>query len=426
LKQAEPSPLRLISQEFSALAAESEHLISKIAIAIAAASFLLSLTITANFQATLGMIISSVSLAFGLYHVILLRWREKLRRHIIVIRIINVTIEVSLPTLVILLDAHFMGSFYALTSTPPYLTFIAVMASGLRFSYCLAVSAGCLGAIEYMALYFIISPGLPQNIVNEPTFSLAFAVNHSIYILCAGLVAMLVAHVARYTISRIARQVIEKERIRHLFGEYIAPEALSHVLSEGISLQGERRVVTVLFADIRGFTDLSYKVNPEQIVAYLNSYFGSMCDVIGRNGGMVNKFIGDGLLAVFGAPQNDPYHTVNAMLAARNMLEAACLIPRPDGQSTQIGVSLHTGDVVLGNIGSTLRKDYTVIGDTVNLASRIQSLCVPLGETLLISEDLARQVQHIYQLRNLGEHQIKGRTGRVRVFGVAADKDDNL
>jgi len=423
LKQAESSPLRLISQEFVALAAESEHLISKIAIAIASASFILSLTITVNFHATLGMIISSVSLFFGLYHVILLSFREKLRSHINIIRIINVIIEVSLPTLVIFLDAHFMGSFYALTSTPPYLTFIAVMASGLRFSHWLAVSAGCLGAVEYLALYFIISPGLPQNIINEPTFSFAFAVNHSIYILCAGLLAMLIAHIARYTIRRIAKQVIEKERIRNLFGEYIAPEALSHVLSGEISLQGERRVVTVLFADIRGFTDLSYKLKPEQIVDYLNSYFGSMCDVIGRNGGMVNKFIGDGLLAVFGAPQNDPYHAINAMLAARNMLETAREIPRPDGQPTEIGVSLHTGDVVLGNIGSTLRKDYTVIGDAVNLASRIQSLCVPLGETLLISEALARLVQHIYQLRDLGEHQIKGRTGSVRVFGVAADTE---
>jgi adenylate cyclase len=315
-----------------------------------------------------------------------------------------------------------------LTSTPPLLTFVAVVLAGLRMRRGLCVYAGVLAAAEYMALYwFAISRISPDVLGARPVLSWEYAAIHALFLAVAGVLAAIVAHAGTVQTRRGALQVFEKERIGDLFGEYVSPKVLGQVQSGDLALLGERRRVTILLCDIRRFTPLAFAHRPEEVVAYLNRYFSVACEAVGRHGGMVNKFIGDGLLAVFGAPEPMSNHAAAAARAALDIAVGTSEVPRPDGEPTRTGVAVHTGEVVLGSIGSPRRKDYTVIGDTVNLASRIEGLCKELDASILLSQAAVEEAGDTLRVEPRGEHVVRGRTDPVRLFELksVAEPDDD-
>src|SRR5262249_15500336 len=150
--------------------------------------------------------------------------------------------------------------------------------------------------------------------------------------------------------------------------------------------------VAVMFVDIRGFTAAAKSRAPQEVVARLDRAFAVLVDIVDRNGGIVNKFLGDGFLALFGAPFDDPNAANRALTAAREMLAATEGDNADSDWPLRIGIGLHLGDVVAGNVGSPRRKEYTVIGDTVNFASRIEALNKDHDSQLLISDALYRAV----------------------------------
>jgi adenylate cyclase len=169
----------------------------------------------------------------------------------------------------------------------------------------------------------------------------------------------------------------ERERLRHAFGAFVDPTLTERVLEEGVDLRGEEVEVSVFFLDVRGFTAFAETATPQDVVARLNELFEAVVPVIHRHGGHANKFIGDGLLAVFGAPDPYPDHAERAVAAA---LEIAGCAPLP------VGVGVNTGPVVVGTIGGGGRVDFTVIGDTVNTAARIEAATRETGDDVLIAE----------------------------------------
>jgi adenylate cyclase len=214
----------------------------------------------------------------------------------------------------------------------------------------------------------------------------------------------------------------ERDKLKTTMGKYMTEELVQHLLAGEVELGGKTLEVTILFCDLRDFTSLSEKRGAQEIVEMLNEYFTEMVDCVMSEGGVVDKYIGDNIMAVFGAPVSRADDAPRAARAAVKMREAlAKLNTRFEGvgrPKLRFGIGLHTGEVVAGNIGSAKRMEYTVIGDAVNLASRLESKTKELATDLLISEaTYAKAKEHIVAEAS-GEIHVKGREQPVTIYRV--------
>jgi adenylate cyclase len=216
----------------------------------------------------------------------------------------------------------------------------------------------------------------------------------------------------------------ERDRVRDLLGKVVSPEIATQLLQSDLKLGGEEREVTILFSDLRDFTGLSERLTPTEVLTLLNRYLDRMSAIIEQHGGVIDKYIGDAIMALFGAPVALPDAAARALAAARDMADSLAEMNREleaEGQPTlAFGVGINTARVVAGNMGSNTRLNYTVIGDGVNLASRLESMTKdPVHRTsIIISEATARAVGEESKLRSLGAVTVKGKTEAVKVFAV--------
>jgi len=226
--------------------------------------------------------------------------------------------------------------------------------------------------------------------------------------------------------NRMTAGLAERDRVRDLLGKVVSPEIASQLLGSELKLGGEEREVTILFSDIRDFTALSEKMPPTELLALLNRYLDRMSGIVEKHGGVIDKYIGDAIMALFGAPIAAPDDADRALAAAREMDTALAVLNRElaaEGRPTlAFGIGINTGPVVAGNMGSKTRLNYTVIGDGVNLASRIEGLTKdPAYNTrIIISEATLRAVKHPPPVRELGEVTVKGKQQAVRIYAVGA------
>ena len=224
-------------------------------------------------------------------------------------------------------------------------------------------------------------------------------------------------------LNQMAEGLEKAQRVRETFGRYVAPAVVEEILSGRVRVGGERRTATILFADVRGFTAFSEGRAPEEVVRLLNGYLDAMVSVLVSEGGTIDKFLGDGILASFGVPLSQPDDARRAVRAATRMLER---LSEWNGERAsrgepefEIGIGVHTGEVVAGNVGSSLKLEYTVIGDAVNTASRIEGLNKELGTRLLVSEATARLLGGEPALRAVGPVEIRGKKLPVSLFTLA-------
>lgn len=221
----------------------------------------------------------------------------------------------------------------------------------------------------------------------------------------------------------------EKAQMRRHFEAYVAPEVV-HAISENpelATLGGARKELTVLFSDIRGFTSLSEKISPERLVHVLNQYLTEMSDVVMREGGLIDKYIGDAIMAIWGAPIETVDHPARAARAALGMIEALDRI-RGEwrsvfGTDIAIGIGINTGEMIVGNVGSEKRFDYTVIGDNVNLASRLESLTKKYGAAILLSDHTATALGDDFLIRPVEVVAVKGREGATTLYELVGSRD---
>ena len=213
----------------------------------------------------------------------------------------------------------------------------------------------------------------------------------------------------------------QKQRIQNAFGRYVNDYVLNQLLEgpEDEALGGMEREITIVFCDIRGFTHLSEGMKAQKVVALLHEIFQLISDRILEHGGSIDKFIGDSVMAYFGAPVHQPDHAARAVRTAIEIVEA--LEERnarlePSAEPVEVGIGIHTGMVVVGNIGSDQRTDYTAVGDAVNVAHRLEKLAQP-GE-ILVSEAVQRVVRAELRMRFEGERQLSGRKEPVHVYSV--------
>jgi adenylate cyclase len=222
--------------------------------------------------------------------------------------------------------------------------------------------------------------------------------------------------------NQMAQSLREKDLIKRAFTRYVAREVVDEILKdpENLVLTGERRDVTVLFCDIRGFTATSEKLTPEEVVTLLNIFYNLMIDTTFKEDGTLDKFLGDGVMAVFGAPIYHQDHSLRAIRTAlamqAGMRELSARRATEGKPPIEVGIGINAGDAVAGTVGTEARMEYTVIGDSVNLASRLESNS-KAGQ-ILISEQTYMKVQAAVDARSLGRIKVKGKEDEIGVYEV--------
>ncbi len=222
--------------------------------------------------------------------------------------------------------------------------------------------------------------------------------------------------------NEMASGLKEGEFVKSTFQKYVSRSVVDQLIDNPdlVKLGGERKRLSIFFSDIRGFTSMSEKMEPEEVVGLLNEYLTKMTEIIFEFSGTLDKFIGDAIMAIWGAPVDQPDHAERAVLAAIKMQEAISELQKKwekEGQKViHIGMGVNTGDVVVGNMGANIRMDYTSIGDDVNLAARLEENAK--GEQILISHPTYERVQDLVEVKELEPLKVKGKEKTIKVYEV--------
>ncbi|HEX5473419.1 MAG TPA: adenylate/guanylate cyclase domain-containing protein [Vicinamibacterales bacterium] len=278
---------------------------------------------------------------------------------------------------------------------------VGLFSTFLPFAAALAATLAVLGGWTWLT-FAAFETGLWLNLVQPVS---------------AGAIALFAGTAYRYFVEGR-----EKRIVKRLFGRYVSRDVYAQLLEhpELAELGGRRRDMTVLFSDIRGFTTVTERGEPEHIVAQLNEYFSRMVEVVFRHGGTVDKFVGDMVMALFGAPLDDPRHPDHAVEAARDMIAELGALNRrwaEEGRpQLDIGIGVNSGEMIAGNIGSSSIMSYTVIGDNVNLGSRLESLNKEYRTRIIISDATRTRLTDAHDVRPLGDVVVKGKTRPVAIY----------
>jgi adenylate cyclase len=297
-------------------------------------------------------------------------------------RYLSALIETSLPTFALYLHMNWMGPAQALGFAAPLAYFVFIILSTLRLDFWLSTFTGLVAAAELFAMAMLYHP---TGFAGEPPSEFGFQLVKSAMLLVGGILAGSVGVQLRHQFEASIAAATARDRVTNLFGQHVSPEVVERLMVEGADTDGDLRYVAVMFVDFRNFTAAARIRSPQEVVDRLDGAFAVLVEILDRYGGIVNKFLGDGFLALFGAPFQTPDAAQHAVAAAREMLAAMDDINEESSWPLRIGIGIHFGEVVAGNIGSPRRKEYTVIGDTVNFAARLESLNKEFNSQLLIS-----------------------------------------
>ncbi|MBS2017239.1 MAG: adenylate/guanylate cyclase domain-containing protein [Deltaproteobacteria bacterium] len=301
-------------------------------------------------------------------------------------RYVHAFVETSLPTAVILYYASIDGPTQALLMPVAFVYSIFILLSTLGLDFLLCAFTGLVASVEYASVALLWARDDTQRLPAALS-SVPHHLGKAIILFVGGIAAGFVATRLRGSFTRAIESIEDRARILGVFGQHVSPEVVERLVEGRAEVKSEQREVCVMFLDIRNFTAFSEARSASEVVDYLNVVFDVTIDAVVRQHGIVNKFLGDGFMAVFGAPiaeGNASRAAIDAaidILARLEALSATGKIP-----PTRVGIGLHTGNAVVGNIGSRQRKEYTVIGDVVNVASRIESLNKPMGAQILVSD----------------------------------------
>jgi adenylate cyclase len=321
-------------------------------------------------------------------------------------RYLSALIETSLPTFALYMHMNSMGSAHALGFAAPLAYFVFIILSTLRLDFWLSSFTGLVAATEMLAMATFYHPAA---FAGEQPSEFGFQLIRSLILLIGGILAGAVGVQLRHQFEASIAAATARDRVTNLFGQHVSPAVVERLMVEGADSAGDIRHVAVMFVDFRSFTAGARVRTPQEVVARLDGAFAVLVEILDRHGGIVNKFLGDGFLALFGAPIADSDAAGQAVAAAREMLAAMDGINEASNWPLRIGIGIHFGEVVAGNIGSPRRKEYTVIGDTVNFAARLESLNKDFHSQLLISAAVRDAIGEAgNDAVSLGEVAIKG------------------
>lgn len=333
-----------------------------------------------------------------------------------------------LPTSVYVI-AHFVlpsGAATYLTGPPSYLYFFLIVVSGLAFNPRIAIASGVLASISYFACVLWdkdkFSLTSPDPLMVQDAVSIEFFFFKALMMAFTGFVVAVLAVTARRLVAGVVQQELETQSIKRVFGEFVSHDVAEKIIQQQTGRIAEKREVAILFSDLRGFTEFSEDRSAEEVASRLNEYFEAMVSVIEKHGGTIDKFIGDAIMAVFGGVLNLENPARSAVLAGiemrRRMAELKAEWTRKGAAPFENGIGVHYGEVLQGTLGPSHRKDFTVIGDAVNAASRIEGLCKEFGAALILSKEaFVRSGVEAGQFQSLGSAKVKGKKGEIELYG---------
>lgn len=322
------------------------------------------------------------------------------------------------------------GTATYITGPPGYLYFFLIVLTGFAFDFRLSLVTGILSALQFsiaahLALPYLAKTQHPDALLLQDLTQEMFYHFKSMMMIITGFTIGIFARHVRSLIVEILSRQRETMMVSRMFGQFVSAEVKDKLLSgAGSAGLGEKKQVAILFSDIRGFTSFSENLPPEQVVEYLNDYLNSMVRAINAAGGTIDKFIGDAIMAVFGGVLEVP-NACDAALAAALLMRASLAelnLTRAQHSLPAIanGIGIHFGEVLQGAIGSSERKDFTVIGDAVNSASRLEGLCKEFQTDLIFSDAVYRGATPAVQARcrSLGTAKVKGREQEITVWTI--------
>ncbi len=345
--------------------------------------------------------------AFELYVLAWLRGLlERNERPSTMRRYVHAFVETSLPSAVILYYATSDGPVEAMRMPSAFVYSIFILLSTLGLDSILCAFTGFVAAAEYAAIAALWG-ALDARVAGKAAV-----------LLVSGIAAGFVARRLRSSFTRAIESVGERARILGVFGQHVSPEVVERLVAGKAEVRSEQRLVCVMFLDIRNFTSFAEAHGASEVVDYLNVVFEATIDAVVSRHGIVNKFLGDGFMAVFGAPTVEEDASGAAVDAALDIVARIDrLVDEGKIPPTKVGIGLHTGHAVVGNIGSAQRKEYTVIGDVVNVASRIEALNKELGTSVLASDDTWQAAKRpAVNATPHDEIMIRGRKKPIRVW----------
>jgi adenylate cyclase len=322
------------------------------------------------------------------------------------------------------------GAANFITGAIPFLYLFTIVITGFLFSPRLSIVAGVFAAAQFMTLFVVSRPVLlrvaaPTELLQLDLVSSVVYLNKAFMMVGVGLAVGALSAISRRLIGRVIAEEREKRFISGVFGQYVSGEVKDAILRHTRESKGERKQVAVLFSDLRGFSTFAEGRDPAEVVARLNAYLQRMVAAIQAEGGVVDKFIGDAVMAVFGGVLELPDPASAAVRAARRMRQSLAELNtawRAEGlEPFESGIGIHYGEVLQGPIGSEHRKEFTVIGDAVNTASRIEGLTKDKGASLLVTADLYERLAASERagFQPLGETLVKGRRQSLVIYGSA-------
>jgi len=337
------------------------------------------------------------------------------------LRYVNAFVETSVPSVLMYLVARETNPVHVMQSAAGFLYAVFIVLSTLRLDFRLSAFTGLVAAAEYVALSYAYMGADWTQASGTPFGAPPFYLAKGAMLVLAGLAAGFVAHQLKRRVGNVYRSMQERQRVLSAFGQQVSPAIAEELLKAGPDIASRRSFVCVMFADIRNFTPLVENKSPEEIVAFQNVFFTEAVEIVNRNHGIINQFLGDGFMSSFGAPVATGRDCANAIAAAhelvagmRRLSESGRIPP------VAVGIGLHAGEVVSGNIGSELRKQYSITGNVVILASRIEQLNKDYGSQILASgEVLAAAGGPAPGDEALGPVHVKGREGPIDLFRLA-------
>lgn len=348
------------------------------------------------------------------------KWNRFGVRTFIFIRYLNIFIEVSIPSAALVIYSFHLPSVYPLITPVALLYFLIILLSALELDFKLCFFTGTLAAIQYsIIVWFLINKPAKEELFEQTSFYPAYLGFAALFFI-SGHTAGLIANQIKKGLLKHYEAEKKRTEIQKLFGQQISKEIVDYLVENKYEVQSRLRYAAIMFLDIRNFSLFAENKSPEEIIKYQNDVFSFMIEIVNKHGGIVNQIMGDGFMAVFGAPiqhENDCQLAVNAAIEIHKTIKEK----NENGEIpfTKIGIGLNAGEIVTGNVGAENRKQFSVTGRAVIVAARLEQLNKELNSVILISDEVYKHVSLKKELINHYEVTIKGIQNPITVYQLA-------